>query len=144
VSTLRSSRSAFAARLRHPLTAQMSRYAIAGAITAVVGTVTVFLLTGPGGVAIQPAILLSYPLTLTVHFSLQRRFVFADRDIYTLRMSTQLRRYLILIAAQYGCIAGGTALLVHVAGLGDRPAYLIAIGTTPVILFAALRLGVFH
>ncbi|HEV7496369.1 GtrA family protein [Baekduia sp.] len=132
------------ARLRHPLTAQMTRYAIAGVVTAVVGIGAVFLLTGPGRLAIQLAILLAYPLNLAVHFSLQRYFVFADRDVYTLAVGKQLRRYLVVAIAQYGCIAAATALLVHVAGLGDRPAYLIAIAAAPVILFITLRVGVFH
>lgn len=144
MNALRASRSVVSARLRHPLTAQMARYALAGLTTAVVGTIAVFLLSGPGGLSIQLAILLSYPLNLTVHFSLQRWFVFTDREVYTLAMGRQLRRYLIVAGAQYGCIAAGTALLVHVAGIGDRPAYLIAIALAPAILFITLRLGVFH
>ncbi len=122
----------------------MARYALAGLTTAVIGTTAVFLLSGPGGLAIQLAILLSYPLNLTVHFSLQRWFVFTDREVYTLAMGRQLRRYLVAAGAQYGYIAAGTALLVHFAGIGDRPAYLIAIAVAPVILFITLRLGVFH
>jgi putative flippase GtrA len=144
VNAIRTSQAALTARLRHPMTAQMGRYAIAGVITGVVGTGAVFLLSGPGGLSIQLAILLSYPLNLGVHFSFQRYFVFADRDVYTLAVGKQLRRYLVIAIAQYGCIATATALLIHVAGLGDRPAYLIAVGCAPVILFITLRLSVFH
>lgn len=136
--------SALTARLRHPLAAQLGRYAIAGAITAVISIGTVLLLSGPAGLTIQAAILASYPLILAVHFSLQRYFVFAGRDRYALAATAQLRRYLVVAAAQYGCVAAGTALLVHIVGLGDQLAYLIAVGTMTATVFVAMRLGVFH
>jgi putative flippase GtrA len=127
-----------------PLTAQIGRYVIAGAITAVVSTGSVLLLSGPAGVPIQVAILASYPLILAVHFLLRRHFVFGGRESYALAGGAQLRRYLLVAAVPYGCVAAGTAALVHVAALGDQPAYLIAVGTMTALVFVAMRLRVFH
>lgn len=132
------------ARLRHPLAAQFVRYAFAGAVTALIGAVTVLALSGLAGLTIQLAILCSYPLILSVHFLLQRFFVFVDRETYTLAVTAQLRRYLVASAGHYGCVAAGTALLAHVAGLDDQVAYVIMIVTMPIVMFVALRLGIFH
>jgi putative flippase GtrA len=132
------------ARLGHPVAAQLVRYAFAGAATAAIGTTTVLLLSGVAGLGIQLAILCSYPLILIVHFALQRFFVFVDRETYTLAVTVQLRRYLVVSAGHYGCVAAGTALLVRLAGLDDQVAYVITILTMPIVMFVALRLGVFH
>jgi putative flippase GtrA len=131
------------AMLRHPLATQFVRYALAGAATAAVGATTV-LLCGLAGLSIQLAILCSYPVSMVVHFSLQRYFVFADREAYALAVDAQLRRYLVACAGHYACVAVGTATLIRAAGVGDQPAYLIMIATMPIVMFAALRLGIFH
>jgi putative flippase GtrA len=135
---------ALTAPLRHPVVAQLGRYAIAGVVTGVIGTGCVLLLSGPAGVAIQLAILASYPLVLTVHFLFQRYFVFAGRERYALGGATQLRRYLVIVGTQYCCVAAGTALLVHVSPLDDQLAYLAALGTMTTVTFVVMRLRVFH
>jgi putative flippase GtrA len=126
------------------LAAQLGRYAIAGVTTAVVSTGSVLLLSGPAGVRIQLAILVSYPLILAVHFLLQRHFVFGGRERYALANAQQLRQYLLVAAMQYACVAAGTALLTHIAHLDDRIAYLVALGTMTIATFVALRQRVFH
>jgi len=136
---------ALSATLRHPLTAQLGRFAIAGLVTLVLGAVVVLLLSGPAGLAIQLAIPLSYPVIAVVHFSLQRRFVFAGDGTYALGGGAQLRRYLLVaVVGHYGCVAGGTAFLDHVAGLGDQVAYLVMVCTMPIVMFVVMRLRVFH
>ncbi|MCW2996408.1 MAG: GtrA family protein [Conexibacter sp.] len=135
---------ALSATLRHPLTAQLARYGIAGAITLVLGAIVVLLLSGPGGLAIQLAIPLSYPVIAVVHFSLQRHFVFVGGE-YALAGGAQLGRYLLVaVVGHYGCVAGGTAFLHDVAGLGDQLAYLIMVSTMPIVMFVVMRLRVFH
>lgn len=123
---------------------QFGRYLIAGAITAAVGIGATLLLSGPIGVPIQLAILASYPLILTVHFTLQRQFVFAREEDYALGTSSQMRRYFVLVAVQYVFVASCTALLSHVAGLDDRVAYLISVALGTGLVFTAMRLQVFH
>jgi putative flippase GtrA len=119
------------------------RYVIAGVVTAAVGIATVLALTGPAGV--QLAILLSYPLVLMVHFSLQRRFVFARADgDYALDGGAQVRRYLMTVAAQYCYVAVCTALLGSATGLADRLAYLAAALSGTALVFMVMRLRVFH
>lgn len=123
---------------------QAGRYAIAGAITAVVSIGSVLALSGVVG--IQIAILASYPLVLAVHFSLQRWFVFARRGTgeYALGDGAQVRRYLMTVAVQYCYVAACTALLVRAIGLGDRIAYLAAVLSGTVLVFGVMRLRVFH
>lgn len=120
----------------------VGRYAIAGVLTAVVSIGSVLMLTGLVGV--QLAILLSYPLVLVVHFSLQRWFVFAGEDAYALAGGAQVRRYLMTVAAQYCYVAACTALLISAIGLGDRVAYLAAVLSGTALVFTVMRLGVFH
>jgi putative flippase GtrA len=124
---------------------QAGRYAIAGVITAVVSIGSVLALTGVVGV--QVAILASYPLVLAVHFSLQRWFVFAHGGTggeYALDGGAQLRRYLMTVAAQYCYVAACTALLMSAIGMGDRIAYLAAVLSGTALVFAVMRLRIFH
>ena len=132
------------ATLRHSVTAQFARYALAGAITLMVGAGTVMALTAITGMAIQLAIFCSYPLLITMHFSLQRHFVFPERNAFTLTTSTQLRRYLVICAGHYACVAVGTAGIARLTSLSSRAAYLIMVATMPLIVFMTFRRRVFH
>ena len=123
---------------------QPVRYAISGATTALVYFGITLALSGPFGVPIQPAIAIGYGLSLIVHFSLQRYFVFRSHEGFALAMHHQVGRYLIAAAVQYGLTALITAVVPDAIGVDERIVYLVTAITLTVLTFLSLRVLVFH
>jgi putative flippase GtrA len=123
---------------------QLARYAIAGATVAVVYVGLTLLLSGPAGLPIQAAIPIAYVTAITVHFSLQRWFVFRDAGVFALAMHHQVGRYLAIGLAQYGTTALATAVLPGVLGLPEKLVYVGAVGVISAVSFVFLRTSVFH
>jgi putative flippase GtrA len=103
-----------------------------------------FGLSGPAGLPIQLVIPFALAAATTVHFALQRRFVFADRSSFALSGAAQLRRYVFIAAVQYAVTAAATSVLPALLGATQQVVYLgtvvIISGTT----FVFLRSRVFH
>jgi putative flippase GtrA len=123
---------------------QLVRYAIAGATVAVVYIGLTLLLSGPVGMPIQAAIPIAYVTAITVHFTLQRWFVFHDAGVFALAMHHQVGRYLAIGLVQYSTTAAATAVLPGVLGLPERVVYVCAVGVISAASFVLLRTSVFH
>lgn len=121
-----------------------SRYAIAGAIVAATYIGLTLLLDGPVGLALQAAIPVGYVLAVSLHFILQRFFVFADADAFALTGAQQVRRYLVIGAVQYAITALATATLPELLGVDERVIYVAVVVFISACTFLMLRTRVFH
>src|SRR5689334_11729391 len=91
--------------LDRPFIQQGIRYALAGGTVAITYIGLTLLFSGPVGLPIQVAIPIGYVLAVSLHFLLQRRFVFADREQFALSGGAQVRRYVVIGAVQYAVTA---------------------------------------
>ncbi|MEA2159069.1 MAG: hypothetical protein QOD66_1449 [Solirubrobacteraceae bacterium] len=129
---------------KHPLAGSTVRYGIAGATVAIVYLGIPVLLEGALGVAIQIVIPIAYVAAVTLHFNLQRHFVFRHVAEFALSRREQIGRYLAVGVVQYPVTALSTALLPHLLGVSERAVFIgmsLAISLT---LFLVLRTHVFH
>ena len=72
-------------------TLQLARFGVAGALVFGVYTGGTLLLSGPLDVPIVVAIAVAYIVGVTLHFLLQRHFVFLDRGAFALEVCVVLR-----------------------------------------------------
>jgi putative flippase GtrA len=117
-------------RLLH---AQVARFALTGAVVAAVYTAVttglVVLVDAPP----QMAVIVGYVCAIAVHFTANRKFVFASSHGYALHLSAQGSRYLVVALSSYAC----TAILVALAHRFGLPELLVAL-VIP-ILFAGIN-----
>ena len=96
------------------------------------------------GVPIQLALALSFAVALAMHFTLNRRWVFASEDGYALRLSRQGLRYLAVAATSYAGTSISVAVLPDILGVHELVALFLATGAMACFSFAALNLWVFR
>ena len=132
------------ALLRHPLAGPLVRYAAAGATVAIVYLAVPFVLNGLIGVPIEVAILLAYALAVTLHFNLQRHFVFRDVVEFALSVRQQIGRYLVIGAIQYPTTALAIAFVPGLLGVSQAVTYVLVTLTLSLTFFLLLRGHVFH
>ena len=132
------------ALLDHRLTGPTLRYGIAGATVATVYIGIPLLFNGAFGMAIQVAIPIAYVLAVSLHFTLQRHFVFRHVPQFALTRRQQAGRYVAVGAVQYPATAASTALLPGALGISERQAYVCTVIAISVIFFLILRAHVFH
>src|SRR3954453_20942197 len=116
-----------AVRLVHRLMdrrAQPLRFAMVGATTALTYFALTLLFVGALGVPIQLAMVVAYPLSLLVHFSGQRWFVFNSPDGFALAMHHQAGRYVLVGGAQLAVSLVATTVLPPMLGVDDRIVYV--------------------
>jgi putative flippase GtrA len=126
------------------LLGQGTRFVMVGGLCAVVYLLTTTLLSAVAGVPFQAALASGFLLALVVHFTLQRTFVWASSDRYTLPVRHQLSRYLLIAGAQYGVTAASTSLLPGALGLPVEVVYVVTVMLTASTNFIVFRYGVFH
>ena len=126
------------------LKGQPLRYATASATTTLTYFTLTLLLAGPAGLSIQVAIPVGYTLSLVVHFSMQRYFVFRNPQGFALAMHHQVGRYVTAAAIQYGLTALITATIPDAIGVDERIVYLVTALTLALVTFLCLRFLVFH
>jgi putative flippase GtrA len=129
---------------RHPTVQRLGRFALSGlAVQGVYAALmAVFLL----GVDLhrQLALVLSYAGALTVHFTLNRRFVFAPSAGYAHGLSSHGKRYLVTAVGVYGATALGLAVLPGALGVAPYLAWLMVTVTIGVLNFVLLGRFVFR
>lgn len=123
---------------------QLLRFATAGGLVALVYLGLGVALSGPLGLPIQVAIPIAYVVAISLHYGLQRWFVFAHADAFALRGRAQLRRYVVVGAIQYALQALATSLLPDVLGVSEQVVFVAVAVLTPVVTFVVLRAAVFH
>ncbi len=130
--------------VNHPLTGPTIRYGVAGLTVALVYLGLPVLFNGTLGVAIQIAIPIAYVLAVSLHFTLQRHFVFRHVTKFALSGRAQAARYVAVGAVQYPTTALSTALLPGLLGLSQRATFVCTSLAISVIFFLVLRGHVFH
>lgn len=126
------------------LAGQGVRYAAAGVVVALVYLLSTTFLAVVVGLPFEVALPIGFGLSLGVHFTLQRFFVWVHEEDFALPFPHQARRYLVLAGAQYAVTATTTALLPSVLGLSTEVVYLLTVLLLATANFVLFRTVVFH
>jgi putative flippase GtrA len=132
------------ALLDHPLTWPTIRYGIAGLTVASVYLGLPLVLNGVFGLPIEAAIPIAYAAAISLHFTLQRLFVFRHVESFALSTREQAMRYVVIAAVQYPTTALATAVLPGLLHVSERAAYLGTAVVVAVTFYVVLRTHVFH
>jgi putative flippase GtrA len=120
------------------------RFAIAGGTVAVVYLATTTALADVVGLPFQAALAIGFCFSISVHFTLQRVFVWTHHEEFALPLHRQAGRYLLAAAAQYAVTAASTSLLPPYLGLSAEVVYLITVAVVLAVNFLVLRNAIFH
>jgi len=126
------------------MTFQLARFGLVGALVFAIYTGGTLLLSGPLDVPIVLAIAVAYLVGVTVHFTLQRHFVFWDRDAFALPVNAQLKRYAVAGVCQYTITAVAVSTLPHVIGGSQQVVFLLTVVAISLVSFTVLRGWIFH
>jgi putative flippase GtrA len=138
---------AFLRDVRSPawgLAGQGLRFAFSGTLVALVYVVVTSLLHGAFGVRFQLALASGFSVSVALHFTLQRLFVWRHHERFALPAHHQAIRYLCVCGAQYGLTVLSTSQLPGVLGL---PVEVVYLATTLVVTgtnFIVFRGRIFH
>jgi len=136
---------AWGLRLRAPgLLGQGARYFLTGCMATVVYLGSTTVLADVAGLPFQIALIVGFCVGLSVHFTLQRFFVWAHHEEYALPFNHQAGRYLVVAGAQYGLTAASTSVLPAALGLPVELVYLATVAVLVSGSFLVFRNGVFH
>ncbi|MDA0171546.1 GtrA family protein [Solirubrobacter taibaiensis] len=124
--------------------AEPLRYVMVGGLTVVTYIGLTLVFAGGLDLAIQLAMLCAYSLSLGLHFTGQRLFVFQTRSGFELAMHHQARRYLLLGGAQISLSLTATTFLPGVIGVDERIVYAVATVVLAIASYLMLRFHVFH
>jgi putative flippase GtrA len=124
--------------------AQGLRFALAGGIVMLVYLLSTLALATVFGLPFQLALAIGFCLGLTMHFTLQRVFVWTHRERFALPLHHQLARYLLAAGTQYGITALSVALLPAALGLPTQVVYVATAMLCASANFLLFRNGVFH
>jgi choline kinase/putative flippase GtrA len=142
--TARSRGTVRALRTRSDLLGQGTRYALAGSTVALVYLITTTALSTLVHLEFQLALAIGFCCALTVHFTLQRKFVWTGQGDFALPLHRQTARYLLAAGTQYGLTAAGTSLLPSALGLPVEVVYLALAAILVSTNFLVFRNVVFH
>jgi putative flippase GtrA len=128
----------------HPLAGATVRYGIAGGTVAVVYIGMPLLLHGVFGVPLEAAVPIAYVAAVSLHFTLQRLFVWRHVGEFALSGREQGMRYLMIGAVQYPVTALAIAVLPGVLSVSESAVFVGVTIVTSIMLFLVLRSHVFH
>lgn len=122
----------------------MMRFGLVGATGVVVYTLVTTILATELGVPFQIALAVGFCAALSVHFTLQRVFVWTHHGEFALSLQHQLRRYLTTSGLQYGLTAASTSLLPDALGLPTETVYVSTVLALSIANFLLFRNRIFH
>jgi putative flippase GtrA len=126
------------------LLAQGARYALTGGTVTIVYLGSTTVLADVVGLPFQLALAIGACAGVSVHFTLQRLFVWAHHEEYALPLHRQAARYLVFAGAQYGLTAISTAVLPAALGLPVYPVYFATVAILVSLNFLVFRNAIFH
>jgi putative flippase GtrA len=138
---------AFLSDIRSPewgLAGQGVRFAIAGVAVAALYIAVTTLLHAAFAVPFQLALVIGFVVSVALHFTLQRLFVWRHHGAFALAAHHQAARYLCVCGSQYGVTALSTSQLPGLLGLPVEVVYLLTMITVAGINFVVFRGRVFH
>jgi putative flippase GtrA len=114
----------------------------AGTVTVVhLSLVTTMVLLG---LSIQPALAIAYVVSLIIHFTLNRQWVFASDDGYAFHLNAQGTRYISVAIVSYGLNAIGLAVLPALLGIPELAAFFLLTFGVGCVSFFVLRRWIFR
>ena len=121
---------------------RLVRFAISGGVvTAVyVATMTGLVLAG---LAAQASLPIAYLLAISLHFTLNRRYVFTSQHGYAHALSAQGRRYLAVALASYALTALSLAVLPSALDIPRLAVYYVTAAVLSLASFLLFRRWVF-
>jgi putative flippase GtrA len=138
---------AFLRDIRSPewgLAGQGLRFALAGSLVAGVYVAVTTLLHSAFSVQFQVALAIGFVVSVALHFTLQRLFVWRHHQSFALGVHHQAMRYLLVCATQYGVTALSTSQLPGVLSLPVEVVYLGTMVSVAGLNFLVFRGRVFH
>jgi putative flippase GtrA len=126
------------------LLGQGVRFALSGGAVALVYLSTTTVLAEVVAIPFQAALAIGFCVGLSVHFTLQRLFVWTHREDFALPLRHQLSRYLLAAAVQYGVTAASTTLLPGALGISTELVYLATVAVVLSVNFLVFRHIIFH
>jgi putative flippase GtrA len=129
---------------RSGLPGQLVRFGMVG------GLVTLFYLTVTTvlyqvlGLPFQAALAIGFTVSLLLHFTLQRLFVWMHYEGFALPFRDQVGRYVSMAGAQYGTTVVSTAVLPRVLGISTEIVYLATMAVVTTAGFVLMRFVIFH
>ena len=124
--------------------AQGVRFALSGVVVSIVYVSVTTVLSVISHLRFEVALALGWCAAVSVHFTLQRVFVWAHRDGFALPLGRQVGRYLLLACSQLGVTAASTGLLPSALGLPAEVVYLATAALLTLVNFLVFRNRVFH
>jgi putative flippase GtrA len=124
--------------------AQGVRFACSGVIVSVVYISITTLLSQVVHLQFQVALVIGWCAAVTVHYTLQRTFVWVHEKSFALPFRSQVGRYLLVAVSQLGVTAATTAALPPLLGVSSEVVYLATAACITIFNFIVFRNGVFH
>jgi putative flippase GtrA len=124
--------------------AQGARFAFTGVVVSIVYITLTTVLSEVSHLRFQLALVIGWCAAVTVHFTLQRTFVWRRQQGFALPFGRQVRRYLLVAVAQLGVTAATTAVLPSLLGVSAEAVYLATAALVTLVNFLVFRHGVFH
>lgn len=128
--------------MRDHAVSQTVRYVLVGGVTAVTYLGLTLLLSGLG-TPLLLAVVISYILAVSLHFVLQRSFVFRSAS-FALPVHDQVRRYVVVGVVQLILTSITTSVLPSALDVSPEAVYVGTVVAMALITFTLLRLHVFH
>jgi putative flippase GtrA len=138
---------AFLRDIRSPewgLAGQGVRFAIAGIAVALLYVAVTTLLHDAFSVPFQIALATGFVVSVALHFTLQRLFVWRHHERFALAVHHQAARYLCVCSSQYAVTALSTSQLPGLLDLPVEVVYLMTMLTVAGINFIVFRGRIFH
>lgn len=126
------------------LLGQGVRFVLVGCTVATVYLLTTTALAEFVGMPFQEALAIGFCFAITVHFTLQRVFVWANQEEFALPFRHQIGRYLLVTGSQYGLTAASVSVLPSALGLPTEVVYLVTALLLASANFLIFRHSVFH
>jgi len=126
------------------LLGQLVRFGLAGGLVTLLYLTVTTVLSQVVGLPFEIALIIGFVSALLLHFTLQRLFVWKHSDGFALRVSRQVRRYLLMAGSQYGLTALSTAILPQALGLPTEVVYLATMVVVTGTGFLVMRFVIFH
>ena len=120
------------------------RFALSGGAIALVYLATTTILASVVGLPFQVALAIGFSVSIALHFTLQRLFVWSHHEEFALPLGHQVGRYLLVAAVQYGVTAASTAVLPSALGIPTEIVYLATVAVVLSVNFLVFRNAIFH
>lgn len=126
------------------LAGQGMRFALSGCVVAIVYLATTTLLHEALATPFQVALVIGFTTSVSLHFTLQRLFVWRHHESFALAPHHQAMRYLGVCATQYAITALSTSQLPSLLGMPVEAIYVLTTVAVASGNFIIFRHRVFH